>query len=162
MRFRAPFYLVPGDLLLLSPLYFVDPATYTQMGVTAVNGGLIPWQQGIETRIGRFQFVLGREIGINLYGLNGFDQTWVEGTTPGSLGTVVNFKSIFFDLPILEYRPYRAFAANQSSSVLFQLFVGYDRPYGVSVAYPAGAPSVDLRPIWSLGLRMVFDWRHYW
>jgi hypothetical protein len=34
-----PCYLVPGDLLLLSPLYFVVPSSYEQMAITAVNGG---------------------------------------------------------------------------------------------------------------------------
>ena len=59
-----PFYLVPGDLLLMSPLYFFDPEAYSKMAVTASNGGLIPWQLGMSTRIGRFQFVLGRELGV--------------------------------------------------------------------------------------------------
>ena len=39
------------------------------MAVTAANGGLIPWQLGRATRFGRFQFVLGREIGATFYGL---------------------------------------------------------------------------------------------
>ncbi|HVQ17374.1 MAG TPA: hypothetical protein VMS40_27410, partial [Vicinamibacterales bacterium] len=43
-RMRLPFYLIPGDLLLLSPLYLASPKTYESMAVTAVNGGLIPWQ----------------------------------------------------------------------------------------------------------------------
>ncbi len=68
-RLRMPFYLIPGDLLLLSPLYFASPKTYQGMAVTAVNGGLIPWQLGWATRFGRFQFVLGREIGATFYGL---------------------------------------------------------------------------------------------
>ena len=49
-RLRMPFYLIPGDLLLLSPLYFVSPTTYEDMAVTAANGGLIPWQLGWATR----------------------------------------------------------------------------------------------------------------
>ena len=68
-RLRMPFYLIPGDLLFLSPLYFASPKTYEGMVVTAVNGGLIPWQLGWATRFGRFQFVLGREIGVTFYGL---------------------------------------------------------------------------------------------
>ena len=47
LRFRMPFYLVPGDLLLLSPLYLVDPKAYSKLAVTAGNGGLIPWQLGM-------------------------------------------------------------------------------------------------------------------
>jgi len=75
---------------------------------------------------------------------------------------VASFKSIGYDLPILEYRPYRAFSSDQSSSLLFQLFGGADVPYGNSVDSPPGAPPVDLRTVWSLGLRMTFIWRHYW
>ena len=73
LRARMPFYLVPGDLLLMSPLYLFDPEAYSQMAVTASNGGLIPWQLGMSTRIGRFQFVLGRELGVTFYGC-GFDR----------------------------------------------------------------------------------------
>jgi len=161
-RIRMPFYVVPGDLLFLSPLYLADPAAYTQMAVTAANGGLIPWQQGWATGIGRFQFVLGRELGVTWYGLfSGQDQLAAPSDPPGGPGRVVNYKSVFFDLPILEYRPYRAFASNQSSTLMFQLFAGADVPYGESIESPAGAPPVSLRTVYSLGLRMVFDWRYY-
>ena len=161
-RIRMPFYLIPGDLLFLSPLYFIDRDTYTNMAVTAGNGGLIPWQQGWSTSIGRFQFVLGRELGATWYGLlSGGDQLAAPSATPGGLGRVVNYKSVFVDLPILEYRPYRSFGSNQSSTILFQLFAGADYPYGDSVESPVGASPVSLRPAYSLGLRMVFDWRYY-
>ena len=75
---------------------------------------------------------------------------------------IVDYKSTYYDLPILEYRPYRSFASNQSSSVMFQLFGGVDVPYGYSVVNPVGAPQVDMSPVWSIGLRMVFDWRFYY
>jgi len=29
------------------------------------------------------------------------------------------------------------------------------------VVSPAGAPGIDLRTVWSVGLRLVFDWRYY-
>jgi hypothetical protein len=32
-RVRMPFYLLPADLLLLSPLYLIAPETYTGMAV---------------------------------------------------------------------------------------------------------------------------------
>lgn len=157
LRLRMPFYLVPGDLLLLSPLYFIAPKHYEAMAVTAGNGGLIPWQSGWATRVGRFQFVLGRELGVSFYGLMGDDR--VVATGPPS--RIVDYKSVLFDLPILEYRPYRSFAANQSSTVLFQLFASADVPYSERVVAPAGAPGVELRTVWSVGLRLVFDWRYY-
>src|SRR5207344_1631953 len=42
-RLRMPFYVIPGDLLLLSPMFFFARETYTNMAVTASNGGLLPW-----------------------------------------------------------------------------------------------------------------------
>jgi hypothetical protein len=160
-RLRMPFYLVPGDLLIASPLYLFAPEAYTGMAVTASNGGLIPWQSGWATRIGRFQFVLGRELGATFYGY-GFENTTVApGATPGADPRVVDFKSIYFDLPILEYRPYRAFDTKQSSAVLIQLFAGADVPQSTTVTWPPGAPGVKLDTIYSIGLRMIFDWRRY-
>jgi hypothetical protein len=161
-RIRMPYYLVPGDLLWLSPLYFFNPEKYAQLAVTAANGGLLRWQQGLATRFGRFQFVLGRELGVTFYGLWGDPQLVAPPVPPAVVGRVVNFKSTYFDLPILEYRPYRAFSANQSSTVVFQLFAGADVPSGESVVAPIGAPSPSLRTVWSVGVRMNFDWRYYW
>ena len=162
-RIRLPFYLIPGDLVLLSPMLLFDSSApaYKQMAVTAANGGLIPWQLGIATSIGRFQFVLGRELGVTWYGLLGHNQLGVPTDPPGGPGRVVDYKSTYFELPIVEYRPYRAFGANQSSAILFQIFGAADYPHGESVQYPPGSPPVDLRPVYSLGLRMVFDWRYY-
>src|SRR5215831_2145088 len=45
LRARAPFWLVPGDLILTSPiLAFTKPQALQKMAVQAANGGLIPWQ----------------------------------------------------------------------------------------------------------------------
>ncbi len=161
-RIRMPFYLIPGDLLLLAPMYFYDPERYAQMAVTAANGGVLGWQAGWATRFGRFQFVLGRELGVVAYGLTGVDELIVPSDRPDGLGRVVNFKSIYFELPIVEYRPYRAFASNQSSSLVFQFFVGADIPYDDKVERPIGGAPASLVTVYSLGLRMIFDWRYYW
>ena len=162
LRFRMPFYLVPGDLLLMSPLYLIDRDAYTKMAVTAGNGGLIPWQYGWATGIGRFQFVLGRELGVTFYGLGRQRPADRAARRPVGAGRIVDFKSIAYDLPILEYRPYRSFSSNQSSSVVFQLFAAADVPRSASTVFPAGAPTPDLRTVWSVGLRLVFDWRYYY
>lgn len=161
-RLRMPFYLIPGDLLLLSPIYLFAPDTYTGMAVTASNGGLIPWQSGWATRIGRFQFVLGRELGATFYGYGFENTTVVPPATAGADPRVVEFKSIHFDLPIVEYRPYRAFDTKQSSALLFQLFAGADVPQSAKVTWPAGAPGVKLDTIYSIGVRVIFDWRRYY
>lgn len=160
-RLRMPFYLIPGDLLLLSPLYLFSPEAYTRMAVTASNGGLIPWQAGWATSIGRFQFVLGREIGATFYGYGAKSTTLAPPATVGGEVRVVEFKSVFYDLPILEFRPYRAFDTRQSSAVLMQLYAGADVPHGENVTWPVGAPGVSLKTVYSVGLRLIFDWRRY-
>jgi hypothetical protein len=162
-RLRMPFYLVPGDLLLLSPLYFASPKTYQDMAVTAVNGGLIPWQLAWTTRFGRFQVVLGREIGATFYGLGADDESLLApGVPPGSGPRVVKFESTYLEFPILEYRPYRSFDTTQSSALIVQLFGGVDIPDKGSVVYPPGAPAADLDRVYSIGVRLVFDWRRYY
>jgi hypothetical protein len=160
VRLRAPFFLVPGDLLLLSPLALAAPDAYAAMAVTASNGGLIPWQLGMATPVGRFQFVLGREVGITRYGHGDADQLIAPGATPDGPARLVSLRSTVVDLPLLEYRPYRAFAGNQSSSVLFQLYTSADMPSRARVVDGSTDP-VLLRTIWAVGLRMVFDWRYY-
>ena len=136
LRMRMPYYLVPGDLVLASPLYLVDSKAYTDMAVAAANGGLLRLQSGWATAIGRFQFVLGRELGVTFYGLSGDDQLLAPSVAPGGLARAVTFKSTSFELPILEYRPYRAFSTNQSSSVVVQLFAAADVPRGGTVRFP--------------------------
>jgi hypothetical protein len=160
MRLRMPFYLVPGDLLLLSPLYFVAPGAYQNMAVTAANGGLIPWQLGWATRFGRYQFVLGREIGVTFYGEQSDDTLFAPGDPPGS-PRILSYKSTYYDFPILEYRPYRAFDMTQTSEVIVQLYAGLDDPHGVKLVFPEGAPTVKFDTVYSLGVRVLFDWRRY-
>jgi hypothetical protein len=160
-RLRMPFYVIPGDLLFLSPLYLASPTTYTNMAVTASNGGLIPWQAGIATPIGRFQFVLGRELGVTFYGLLARDSLLAPSAGAGAPPTLVDFKSTFYDLPIVEYRPYRAFDTQQSSAIIVQLYAGADVPHGVKVVSPVGAATPNTKTVYSIGLRFIFDWRRY-
>jgi len=157
-RIRMPFYLFPTDLIWLSPLYLFNETAYTNMAVTAGNGGLIPWQQGIATSIGRFQFVLGREMGATFYGWHETDYLLIA--SENNTLNFTNIKSILVDFPILEYRPFRSFSSNQSSSVIFQLYSSVDIPQGNSTTILDGSTQ-QLDDIWSIGIRMVFDWRHY-
>jgi len=160
-RLRMPFYLIPGDLLLLAPLYLFAPERYQAIAVTAANGGLIPWQSGFATGFGRFQFVLGREFGVTFYGVAGKDRVLAPGTTDGGPARLVAYRSTAFDMPVLEYRVYRSFSSNQSSALLLQLFAAVDIPHSASVVSPPGAPAVALSDVWSVGVRLVFDWRYY-
>lgn len=163
LRVRAPFWLIPGDLVVAGPvLALVSRHTLDRMAVQAGNGGLIPWQSGIATPIGRFQFVLGREAGFSWYRLNTSNAIVVP--TPGVPPinqTLVAVRSLRVEFPFLEYRPFRAFSRNQTSSILFQFFAGFDKPTGSSVVSPAGAPAPELHTIAIGGVRVAFDWRYY-
>jgi len=161
-RIRLPYFLIPGDLLLLSPMLLIDRDRYAQIAVTASNGGVLGLQQGLATPFGRFQFVLGRELGVAFHGNWGDPRLVVPPDPPGTAARTLAFKSTYYELPIVEYRPYRAFSADQSSAILIQLFAAADVPYGASVKSPPGAVAPDLRTVWSIGLRMTFDWRYYW
>ncbi len=161
VRLRMPFWLVPGDLLLALPVLAISPDTYATMAVTAGNGGLIPWQSGIATPVGRFQFVLGREVGVSFYGYANDDRVIIPSPTPGGSATLISLRSTAFEFPVVEYRPFRTFSLDQSSSLLMQLFGGVDIPRTRSVIGPTGAPEPDLKTVRFIGLRIVFDWRSY-
>jgi hypothetical protein len=164
LRLRMPFWLIPGDLLLAAPtIGLISPPTFMQMAVAAGSGGVIPWQAGIATFMGRFQFILGREVGVSFYGYGEEEPRMiipVSGTTPVKTPVVV-LRSIALEFPVLEYRPFRTFSMDQSSSLVAQLYGGVDIPTKVGVVAPEGAPEPDLRSNWFLGLRFAFDWRYY-
>lgn len=160
IRIRMPFYLIPGDLLMAIPaLLFTSPKTLSKMGVAAVNGGLIPWQSVITTKIGRFQMVLGREVGITLYGLR-TPRDYILVPTRNS-SVAVEYRSTKLEFPFLEYRPSRKFSQDQASSLLVQLSAGVDMPYKAKSIFPIGEPTPELKPIWFTSIRLLFNWRHY-
>jgi hypothetical protein len=162
-RIHMPFFLIPGDLIFASPiLLLISPGTLEQMAVDAANGGLIPWQAGIITPIGRFQFVLGREIGISLFGTDRHRDSFImpDIANPGSQ-VLVSLTSTQIDFPILEYRLMRTFSSQQSASLLLQINAGMDMPNDVRVTYPVNAVTPQLRTIWFVGFRLAFDWRYY-
>lgn len=161
-RVRMPFWLVPGDLVLAAPvLLLVSPGTLTKMAVTAGNGGLIPWQSGIATPIGRFQFIAGREVGVTIYGSNTPREDAVIIKNSAGTTTIMQYSSTKFEFPIIEYRPYRSFSLNQSSSIIAQLTAGFDIPHSATILYPANEPAPELKTVWNVGLRVIFDWRKY-
>lgn len=160
IRIRMPFYLIPGDLLLAIPtLLFTSPKTLSRMAVGAVNGGLIPWQSVITTKVGRFQMVLGREVGITLYGLRTPRDYMLVPTTNSSVA--VEYRSTKLEFPFLEYRPSRKFSQDQTSTVLVQLSAGVDMPHKAKSIFPIGEPTPVLKPIWFSSIRLMFNWRHY-
>jgi hypothetical protein len=166
-RLRLPFYVLPLDLLILAPvLYFIDQEALTNVGVTAVNGGLIPWQSGIETSFGRFQFVLGREVAVYFYGRTK-ERDALFNVSTAEQGqeqlNILSYRSTLFEFPIVEYRPFKTFDVGQRSSMFIQLYGGFDIPSNVEVLSSSGdvESTPELKTVWNLGLRLIFDWRHY-
>lgn len=159
-RIRMPFWLLPGDLIIASPLLLISPDLYTQMAVIAGNGGLIPWQAGMVTDIGRFQFMLGREVGVRFFGYAGHENTLLVPGQDTSIIHVVTMRSIQVELPFIEYRPFRTFSVDQSSDIVIQGYVAADIPT-VWWNNPDRDVPIDLRTIFALGIRIAFDWRYY-
>ena len=83
------------------------------------------------------------------------------GEPPGTGPRVIEFESTYLEFPILEYRPYRSFDTTQSSALILQLFGGVDIPNNGKVVLPPGAPGLNLDTVYSIGVRLVFDWRRY-
>jgi len=163
-RLRLPFCLIPGDLLIAGPfLLLFAPESFNKMVVAAGNGGLIPWQSGLVTPIGRFQFVIGREIGVSVYGLDkGRDAILVPTNSDNSDDyALLSLYSVQLDFPVLEYRPFRTFASRTSADLVFQINAGMDIPFNSKVVYADNFYQPQLRTTWYVSLRMAFDWRYY-
>jgi hypothetical protein len=157
---RMPFYIIPFDLLITAPiLLWAAPEAYASMAVTAGNGGLIPWQAGIATSFGRFQFILGREVSASLYG-SGEDQDAII-VQENNTSSLLTYKSVQLDFPVVEYRPFRTFSLDQSSSLRFIFSFGVDFPYDAQLVLPEGGNLPELKPVWNIGLTAEFDWRYY-
>ena len=160
LRVRMPFYLVPGDLIIAAPiLALVSPKTFQKMAVRAGNGGLIPWQSGISTPVGRFQFVLGREVGVSFYGIRRLEESLIIPRRNFSEVSLVGYRSTKWDFPFLEYQPTRTFSNTQSAVVKLQFSVGVDVPSKVETF--GATENVALKEVWYLGTRLVFHWRRY-
>lgn len=163
-RLRLPFYLLPLDLLFTAPFLLpTAPETYTSMAVSAANGGVIPWQAGWATPVGRFQVILGREIGAAFMGFAGrSDRVLLPlSTADEDLLALASLRSVHLEFPVVEYMPFRSFSADQSSSLVLQIFGGVDIPVKVSDVFPADVPAPEVRSVWQVGMRAAFRWRHY-
>ena len=154
-----PYYLIPGDLLLLSPMYFVRPGRSTRSSpsppATAVSSA---GSRAGPRAFGRFQFVLGRELGVTFYGLWGETSCSRRPFPPADSGGWSTSSRRTSTCRSSSTAP-TALSPRTRARRLFQLFAGADVPHGESVAAPIGAPTPSLRTVWSVGLRMTFDWR---
>lgn len=123
---RLPFFLVPGDLLVLAPILLpLAPRTLEGMAITASSGGVVPWQRPIATAAGRVQLVLGRKIDFLLYRQRLFDSFG-----PGASSQVFVHSSYGFGFPVIEWSPFRTFGGKNAYSVVVQLGGAVEVPYG--------------------------------
>jgi hypothetical protein len=163
-RLRLPYYVIPGDLLVMGPvLALFSPKTLSKVLTTASQGGVIPWQTGMITSIGRFQFMLGREVGVYFFGsVQGADAFLLPDDRLGAdKWSLISMHTTRLEFPFLEYRPLRTFARTQSASLLLQLYAGVDIPGKVTMKTTPEADPVHLKTTWSIGIRLGFDWRYY-
>ncbi len=164
-RLRLPFYVIPGDLIILGPLLLlVAPKAMNNVVATAGAGGLIPWQTGLITPIGRFQFILGREVGVCFYGsVDGADSFLVPYSIDESSElALISMRTTHFEFPVLEYRPVRTFSRRQSASLVLQISAGMDIPGKVTMLEPTNIGTLDLKTTWFVGVRLAFDYRYYY
>ena len=162
-RIRMPYFVIPGDLIVGLPLIgLIWPDAYASMAIIAANGGLIPWQTVMVTSVGKFQFILGREVAATFWGSLGSDNTFVRPlpSTDNEL-LVMKVRSLTLEFPFFEYRPFRTFTFDQSTTLRLQFNFGVEIPTSVVVEHPVDVAAPDLKPVWSIGMRLVFDWRYY-
>lgn len=161
-RLRLPYWLLPGDLVVAAPvLAFASPATLKKMAIRAANGGLLGAQAGVATGIGRFQLVLGREVGATFYGYSGGKDAMLAFSEEAGTWVPVALRSVDLDVPVVEYRPFRDFSEHQATSLLVQLGFGVDLPTGAALLPPATGTPPKLGKVWSARVKLLFDWRRY-
>jgi hypothetical protein len=161
---RLPFWVIPGDMLLLGPvLALASPATLSKVAVEAASGGLIPYERSFSTGAGIFQVVAGREVRVGMFGyMNDLLGVVPTGTLPdgSSQYAVVQFKSVQLGFPILEWTPFRTFATQLMFAGQVQLGFSVSLPVSTEVLYPAGTP-FSAGTGWSAWIRGVFDGRYF-
>lgn len=161
IRLRLPFYLIPGDLLILAPtLFFTSQKAMNKVVSTAGNGGLIPWQRKMITSIGSFQFILGREVSISFYGLGAQPDVFILPYNDEE-AVFCSLRTTQLTFPIFEYKMNRTYGSRQSADIALQFFGGIDIPGKRTNLYPADAPFAPVQKIYSLGIKAVFDYRYY-
>ncbi len=161
-HYRAPYWLIPGDLILVAPiLALADFNTYKSMAIVAANGGVLGLQPVLLTSAGTFQFILGRELNVVWYNdddpvvrFNGGDPD-----LPSSY-TLFEVNSVKIDAPVFSYTPFRSFSNSLTSAVGLQLGGAIDIPTATDArtgeeASPGLAYTVYLRLLlesrWYLG-----------
>jgi len=165
LALRLPFWLIPGDLLVLTPvLALVSPKALARVAMEAASGGLIPWQRTFETPIGSFEAVVGRQIGVALYCVAGGRIVgWAEHTLES--GTIepaqTLYRSITLTFPLVEYTPLRTFSQDLVAALRFELSYGVDIPFDVDFLEDGLGRPPALTPSHVILLHLSLDSRHY-
>ena len=161
-RFRSPFWLVPGDLIVAAPfLLLTNPHAFSDMAATAATGGLIPWQRRFHTPIGSFQIMVGREAGAIFYGYTGGLDEFVTIDPVTGETEIVGFRSVTVEVPALEYRAFRSYGSKQALDLRLQFGFGFDKPLKAEIIEPPGATPPNLRTRYFGYMRLVFEGRRY-
>jgi hypothetical protein len=163
---RMPYYVVPGDLVLIAPvLALVAPQAVQNVVFASASGGLLALQRRLSSPAGTFQFMAGREVGLTLWGYVGQTNQFIvtQGPTQDPSG-VTTYKSLEWDFPVLEYIPPRVFATSLSLAAIFQL--GFSVEFPQNATYQASGSTApptpySLGPSWNVYLRFRLDARKY-
>ncbi len=165
LRLRMPYWLIPGDLILAAPvLAFTNPKLLEKMGISAADGGLIPWQTKLSTPAGRLQFVVGREVAVHLFGYLGQKDAFLAINPDGPDGkpvlTPIALRSIEWNFPVLEIRPFREYGTRYAFAAFLQIGYGLDTPVQAETLVPGQVlPKLKTRHFGYL--RILFDGRRY-
>jgi hypothetical protein len=159
-RFRSPFWVIPGDLIIAAPfLLLTAPDKFTEMAAVAASGGLVPWQRRFHTPVGTVQVMVGREVGATFYGFSGGLDELV--TVVDDELAVVGFRSVLVEIPVFEYEPFRSYGAKQTLGLRFQFGAGFDKPVKVKAIEPPGVTPPSLHTRYFGYVRLVFEGRRY-
>ena len=70
-------------------------------------------------------------------------------------------KSLQWDFPVLEYRPFREYGTRYTFATFLQLGLGFDHPISAVIVDQPGVPAPPLQNRYFGYLRIFFDGRRY-
>lgn len=158
---RVPFYVIPGDMLLLAPvLLAVSPRTLERVAIDAIQGGLIPYERGFRTPLGSLQLVAGRELDLTLFGL--VAESLEVRPLNATEGGIVATRSLRMRFPLVEWTPLRSFATNVTFAVPVHLGVGFEAPLSSRVVSTGAVGPVEWPGLsWNAFLRIQLDVQYF-
>jgi hypothetical protein len=160
---RMPFWVVPGDLLLLAPvLALASPSDLTRVAMRAASGGLIPWQRTFATGIGYVELVAGRVVTCSLFGIGERTHTFAWVDAEESALASIGFRSVMLTLPAVEYTPLRQTAQMLTASLQLRLAYAIDIPYDVVNFDKSSTFKPDWGPSHFVLLQLSFNGRSYY